>query len=104
VGYESGSSVQSDTTQLGLTLVIGPLAAVVFVAGGVLAARSPLTRAAQDLVMTRVQVRRAAAAALLDSAEQEGIGVPLPRDESAGRPRRQPGVEESPGSTGQGGR
>jgi glycoside/pentoside/hexuronide:cation symporter, GPH family len=54
VGYVSGQSAQAPGTQLGLTLVIGPVAAAVCLLGAVLAARSPLTRAAFEQVRERV--------------------------------------------------
>ncbi len=54
VGYVSGQSAQDEATQLGLTLVIGPVAAAVGLFGAVLAARSPLTRAAFEQVRERV--------------------------------------------------
>ena len=54
VGYVSGQSAQDDATQLGLTLVIGPVAAAVCLLAAVLAVRSPLTRAAFEQVRERV--------------------------------------------------
>ena len=60
VGYESGTSEQDAGTQLGLTVVIGPVAATLFAVGLVLALRSPLTRPSFEAVRKRVLDRRAA--------------------------------------------
>ena len=54
VGYVPGQSAQDAGTQLGLTVLIGPAAAAVCLFGAVLAVRSPLTRAAFELVRARV--------------------------------------------------
>lgn len=54
VGYVPGRSAQDATTELGLTLVIGPVAGAVCLLAAMLAARSPLTRAAFELMREKV--------------------------------------------------
>ena len=55
IGYENGQSVQSEGTQLGLALIVGPLQVVLYALAGWWAWRSPLTRAGFEAVVARVQ-------------------------------------------------
>lgn len=57
VAYESGTATQSASTQTGLAVLIGPVAATAFAVGGVLAWRSTVTRTSSDEAMAALAAR-----------------------------------------------
>lgn len=61
VGYQAGSAVQSEATVRGLQLVLGPIAAAVFVLAAALVWTSPVTRATHAAARAALAARDAAA-------------------------------------------
>jgi beta-glucosidase len=85
IGYQAGQSAQSDGTQLGLALIVGPFQALLYLLGAWLAWRSPLTRSAFHALADRV--RPGDAAAPCGARERAVTGVVEPSDLAARLPR-----------------
>ena len=82
LGYQAGSAVQADTTVRGLQIVLGPIAAAVFVVAALVVWTSPITRERPARARAELEAAEAAAAA---AGSAPGAAVGGARAERAAR-------------------
>ncbi len=74
LGYQAGSAVQAESTVRGLQVVLGPIAAAVFVVAAIVVWTSPITRASHARARSELDAREGAAAAV--GAAAPGSALP----------------------------